>query len=341
MFTVSGTISRIFSDQVLAYLRSQYGDKNQKDLPCPGESVQYLDDEYYLYISDFYQFLNQAELYTNNPEFAWEVYDDFDFRNMGILGYAIVNSTTLQEAIAVACDYVLLVQSHTEVFIRPSQHHSDCFDLCYQVESGPLACHHDTHMSLVFFIRLIQELHDSSWKPILIGLNHAERSQAIADKTGVNVVTDQDYNFITIEKDVLHAQVTTSDPRLFDIMHTNLSEKIAQQAETLTFFQQLEEAIFRLLSDDECNIDKVAEQMCMSRRTLQRRLADYSVSFSQLLDNVRRHYACQLLNQTSVSMNEVALTLGYSELAAFLRAFKRWYGISPSEYREFILGERD
>lgn len=57
----------------------------------------------------------------------------------------------------------------------------------------------------------------------------------------------------------------------------------------------------------------------MSRRTLQRRLADHDVSFSYLVDNVRRHFACQLLHEAAISMIDIALTLGYSELAAFDR----------------------
>lgn len=333
---VSGTISRIFSDQVLAYLRTLDEEVSDDLLPEPGEAVQYLEDGSYLYLSDFYQFLNRVETLTGNPDFGWDIYKDFDFRNMGIMGYAIVNSTHLKDAISVTCDYVQLVQSHTEVFLKYSLHHPDCMDLCYRVNSEGLASTHDTHMSLGFFIRLIQYLCNPDWSPVLIGLTHSERKQDISEKIQSLLLAEQPFNFVTIENHILEAQIAASDQRLYDIMCSNLNEKIDQQSETLSFFQELEDVIFQLLSDEECGIDKAAEHMCMSRRTLQRRLADHDVSFSYLVDNVRRHFACQLLHEASISMIDIALTLGYSELAAFNRAFKRWHGITPTQYRELF-----
>jgi AraC-like DNA-binding protein len=71
----------------------------------------------------------------------------------------------------------------------------------------------------------------------------------------------------------------------------------------------------------------------MSTRTLQRRLAEEGTSFRGLLDDVRRTAAARHLRTPGLSNAEVAYVLGFSELAAFQRAFRRWYGVTPGEFR--------
>jgi AraC-like DNA-binding protein len=69
-------------------------------------------------------------------------------------------------------------------------------------------------------------------------------------------------------------------------------------------------------------------------RSLQRRLAEAKISFQQLVDDTRREAADTYLNNQTLSIGEVAYLLGYSEPAAFHRAFKRWQGITPQAFRE-------
>jgi AraC-like DNA-binding protein len=72
----------------------------------------------------------------------------------------------------------------------------------------------------------------------------------------------------------------------------------------------------------------------MSARTLQRRLSAAGLSYQELLDVVRRETAEKCMMDSSLSIGEVAYLVGYSEPAAFHRAFKRWTGITPQAFRE-------
>lgn len=87
---------------------------------------------------------------------------------------------------------------------------------------------------------------------------------------------------------------------------------------------------------DDLTIDKetVAERLHMSSRTLQRKLQDSGTSFQQLLDEERSVRARQLLEKTKLPLTEISQQLGFSESSVFSRAFKRWHGISPLEYRQ-------
>ena len=77
----------------------------------------------------------------------------------------------------------------------------------------------------------------------------------------------------------------------------------------------------------------VARALTISERTLSRRLADEGTSFRGILDDVRREFACALLQDRSLSVGDIAFFLQYSEPAAFHRSFRRWTGKTPLAFR--------
>jgi AraC-like DNA-binding protein len=79
--------------------------------------------------------------------------------------------------------------------------------------------------------------------------------------------------------------------------------------------------------------DAVAKALAVSRRTLSRRLADEGRSFRSILDDVRREFACALLQDRTLSTRDIAFFLQYSEPAAFTRSFRRWTGQTPRAFR--------
>jgi len=68
-------------------------------------------------------------------------------------------------------------------------------------------------------------------------------------------------------------------------------------------------------------------------RTLQRRFRERDLSYSQLVDQVRLELACSLVEQRDLRLEDIAETLGYANPSAFSRAFRRWFGMSPRDYR--------
>ena len=88
------------------------------------------------------------------------------------------------------------------------------------------------------------------------------------------------------------------------------------------------------LARGEAEIDLVARDLAMSSRTLQRRLSSAGLSYQELFDAVRREIAEKCISEARLSIGEIAHLLGYSEPAAFHRAFKRWTGVTPQVFRQ-------
>ena len=80
-------------------------------------------------------------------------------------------------------------------------------------------------------------------------------------------------------------------------------------------------------------IDRIARQCGMPVRTMQRRLHTAGLTYSKLVDEVRYNAACRALDLTGKSITEISKELGFTDVSNFSRAFHRWSGMSPTEYR--------
>ena len=89
----------------------------------------------------------------------------------------------------------------------------------------------------------------------------------------------------------------------------------------------------RLLGGEHTDIHEVAKELGMSSRTLQRRMAEEDSSFRQLLSDARRESARIYLLHPSLGLSKTAALLGYEDSNSFLRAFRAWEGVTPTEWR--------
>ena len=84
----------------------------------------------------------------------------------------------------------------------------------------------------------------------------------------------------------------------------------------------------------ELSIERVASDLNLTKRTLQRRLQDQNTNFAQLRDDLRFHYAIKYLIDDQLSVDRVSRALDFSDRTSFTNAFKRWTGLSPSAFRK-------
>lgn len=92
--------------------------------------------------------------------------------------------------------------------------------------------------------------------------------------------------------------------------------------------------LVELLPAGISSVDVVADKLALSKRTLQRKLAQESESYNAVLQDVRTDLANHYLSRSKLSNGEIAFLLGYQEANSFIRAFTMWNGATPSMYRE-------
>jgi AraC-like DNA-binding protein len=101
----------------------------------------------------------------------------------------------------------------------------------------------------------------------------------------------------------------------------------------LDLAHRLRQVLIPLMPKCEATLEHAAAAMSMSSRSLQRRLAQSSLKFQDVLDAVRKDLARVYLRDASLGALDVALLLGYAEQSSFTRAFKVWFGTTPSAWR--------
>ncbi len=144
---------------------------------------------------------------------------------------------------------------------------------------------------------------------------------------------DQASNGFSIDKALLDRPARNGDPALYSFLEEHALQALASRPKTDDLIDKLRHLIRDALKQGEPNIERVATRLHMSGRTLQRRLANLKTSFQEVLDGVRFDLARNYLRDERLDISQVAYLLGYSELRAFDRAFRRWAGMAPREWR--------
>lgn len=115
-------------------------------------------------------------------------------------------------------------------------------------------------------------------------------------------------------------------------MCARMTEQAAQEMGE-HFTGKVRQAITRILHKGDPRREQVAEILCVSERTLQRRLSEEGTSFAEIVDAVRRERAERMLARGFLTVTQMACELGFSDPSNFYRACKRWFGLSPSSLR--------
>jgi AraC-like DNA-binding protein len=99
------------------------------------------------------------------------------------------------------------------------------------------------------------------------------------------------------------------------------------------FLHKVRQLVVDNLPHGIVSIADVAQRLSMSSRTLQRRFAEYGMTYDRLLDQTRYGLGMSYLRQPRLTVSEIAFLLGYTDISAFSRAFVRWAGLTPGQYR--------
>ncbi len=150
---------------------------------------------------------------------------------------------------------------------------------------------------------------------------------------GCDVRFDQPRNELVLTREIADLPTRAPSSELLRTLEDHADRMIASLEREDAASARVARLIVEELHGGEPSLARVARRMAMSGRTLQRRLEQERTSFASVLDQTRRHLAEAYIQERALALTEIAYLLGFSEPSAFTRAFQRWYGMSPSQYR--------
>ncbi|MCG8316886.1 MAG: AraC family transcriptional regulator, partial [Pseudomonadales bacterium] len=149
---------------------------------------------------------------------------------------------------------------------------------------------------------------------------------------GRRPVFEQPVNQIRLPKQVLALPLTMSDPVSRQLMEAQCRKELAAIDKNVPLLIKVKQ-LMGAESGRFPKLEDIASQCCMSERTFKRRLAELGTSYQVLLDSERERKAVEYLRHTRKTVDEIALLLGYNDPSNFSRAFKRWTGSTPAQFR--------
>lgn len=188
-----------------------------------------------------------------------------------------------------------------------------------------------TDFVLMRFLSRIRPAAGSAWRPVAVGFSHRAPSDlAEYEKlVGPRIAFDQPMNTIVIANATLALPMPHADPQLFKLLTRFCDEQLQGQKAANNPLNQIRETMRACLELGNYGPQEVAKLLGIAPAALHRRLKIEGSSFQRLLDDTRRCLTHRYLMETSLKLTDIATKVGYSELSAFSRASRRWFGMSP------------
>jgi AraC-like DNA-binding protein len=149
---------------------------------------------------------------------------------------------------------------------------------------------------------------------------------------GCKVLGSAPSNIVAFRAGLLDNRNSAANPLLFGLLGNYFAQ--VRKAAQGSFVDAVRAYARTTLATGHCTIERCAAKLELSARTVQRRLLEEDLRFSQIVEEERMQAARRALTQTADSLSEIAFNLGYSDQSSFGRAFKRWTGQTPQVFRE-------
>jgi AraC-like DNA-binding protein len=287
----------------------------------------YIPLETYLVIQD------KAAEYTEDPYFGLHMGEFAEAGSWSILGYMMMNCKTLGEAFEKSTRYQRIIGNMIE-----GNAYMDEDKITIVLSTPPHAPEMSRHCfesTLSSTVRMMRNLAGVDLNPAEVTFTYPT-PESIEEYERIfrcPVCFEQEHNSLTIDVAIIFTPIKFANPDLLKHFENYAQEIIADMDRQSEHSRRVTKIILSRLDDESLSIEKVADEMAVSVRTLQNRLKGEGVAFSELLTDVRERLAKKYLRE-NYTVEDITYLLGFSEPSVFRKAFKRWSGATPREYRE-------
>lgn len=292
-----------------------------------------LDDPHgFIPSADFARILEAAARDTGDEHFGLHFGEHFHPKDIGALVYVVLNSPTFGVGFENVARYLRVHNEAAEVAFVPGASRS----YLRHVLHLPSVSHrqHDEY-SLAVAVGTIRLMAGAEWAPVEVQFQHRApaRTVELVRVLGAPVSFGLTTNALVIEPELAAWAVPAADARLYPILKDLLERILDEMPPADGLLTSVRRAIAESMRHGEPTLAQVARRIAVGARTLQRRLEEHGVTFTGLVDDTRRQFALRYLRDRKNTLTDVAYLLGYSEVSAFNRAFRRWTGSTPTDYR--------
>ncbi|MBO6508900.1 MAG: AraC family transcriptional regulator [Roseibium sp.] len=284
-------------------------------------------------------FLEQASHHLQDELFGFHVGKTTPTGFFGVIAYLGLAAATLEQAIL---NHVKYVNIFVDSYRLDLQRSGDSAQLLYkEADRGSYLQRQANEAGMAALISNYRHGTGRVLRPVEVHFHH-QRTDVPAEMKlffGCPIHFGSDIHGLVFRTSDLDTPLIHADKDLLGLM-SNIADGILEKKRKSpkTFLGNVEFHIIDGLSKGESSASQVAQKLAMTERTFARRLADEGTTFSEILEDVRRNLSEEYLKKSELALPEIAFLLGYSDSPAFIRAYKRWFGVTPGARASEVRG---
>ena len=291
-----------------------------------------VDSERHISAETFCKLLDLAAKESHCAAFGLQMAQHRQSLDFGILGVLMRHKPSLRDMWLAAIQYRKLLNDATAISLDES---GDLSILRFEMLIDSKIPHMQaSELVAGVMLRTCQAVLGSSWSPKEVRFVHPAPSEQYQHKQYFScpVIFNSEFNGMVLRSIDMNAPNPSADPEL-----VRYAESVAMPMRVMgesSLLQEVRKNIYLLMPLEQASIERVAEQMHLSTRTLQRQLDHIGTSFSEVLDNVRKNLVLRYMKNSRYSIGQVASLTGYARQASFTRWFLANFGSSPRQWRQ-------
>ncbi len=284
---------------------------------------------------DWLEFLQKAVSLTGNRTLALRFGQQLGVGSFGTIGFALQSCSDVGQAIKLLVRYHRLLK-HGTLWVIAQENNE--ITLRFNLKLGnPVQQRLMTEMAFSQLFSVMKFLTGKALATTAINLNYTKPNYFLKYKKFIPapLLFDQDYSEIILTGQALNIPIRSANHAENVIFQQQCEEMLRKLNRT----ENLAAAVRRILinaAGNLPNLAQVAGKLHISKSTLKRRLENESTNFRVICDEVRNLLAKKYLMETDLSVEDIAHLLGYAAMTSFRRAFIRWNGVAPSEFRKDV-----
>ncbi|MBC7172282.1 MAG: AraC family transcriptional regulator [Polyangiaceae bacterium] len=252
-----------------------------------------------------------------------------------LLGPMLESAPSVRQAVALYQRYGALLVDGSKIELIEGSPYSSIRYLAHSMSRGGMLARFAAEAAIVFMSRIGIALLGPASSPRVARFQHARPDCDAAYRAvlGCDVEFGCRANELVFDSSFLDTPSLNLDEALCALLETRADGLLSSLTEATTLEQRVADLLALEVELSELDVNVVAARLGLGARTLQRRLGEEGSSWSSILEAEQKKRACSALSDTSMPIKELAFHVGFSEPSAFHRAFKRWTGTTPNEFR--------
>ncbi len=277
--------------------------------------------------------MERAAALLGEPDFGLRLGASQDISDSGLIGFVMLNSARLVDAVSNLHRYFLVVGDGEEFDVVQGGPH---VSLRFR-ESDPAlrGLRQNSEYIAAIVVRACRDMTRKRVSPVRVEFMHSRPNVNVDYEAilGCPVRFRADWDAVVFASETMQLPVIGANHKLLQVLEMSCQKILGPTPKKQDVVHAVRALIVEGLTRGGVQIGAVASKLGMSSKTLERRLRTRNESFSALIDAIRQDLAKQYLSETDFRLEQIAYLTGYSEPAALVRAFKRWTGRTPMQFR--------